>query len=184
MGSPDPMQIDGLGGTYSSTSKVMVVARSAEPGVDIRYRFAQIGVDSPIVDWSGNCGNLTTAIGPFAIDEGLHPAAGPVTRVRLVNENTGVQVVADVPVEGGRARVDGDCWVPGVPHPGAPVVTSYLRPGGGVLGATLPTGRPQDVIETKAGLMNVSLLDVTHPCAFVRAADFSGWMSAGSARPR
>jgi hypothetical protein len=171
MGSPDPMQIDGLGGTYSSTSKVMIVARSAEPSVDISYRFAQIGVDVPIVDWSGNCGNLTTAIGPFAIDEGLHPAAEPLTRIRLRNDNTGVRVEAAVPVAGGRARVAGDCRVPGVPHPGAPIVTRYLEPGGGVLGATLPTGQPQDLIAAGGGPIPVSILDVTHPCAFVRAAD-------------
>jgi 2-methylaconitate isomerase len=182
MGSPDPMQIDGLGGTYSSTSKVMIVARSAEPGVDISYRFAQVGVDVPIVDWSGNCGNLTTAIGPFAIDEGLHPAAGPLTRIRLRNENTGVQVEADVPVAGGRARVDGDCRVPGVPHPGAPIVTRYLEPGGGVLGATLPTGQPQDLIAAGGGPIPVSILDVTHPCAFVRATDL-GLSFAGMGFP-
>jgi 2-methylaconitate cis-trans-isomerase PrpF len=171
MGSPDPMQIDGLGGTYSSTSKVMVVARSADPDVDISYWFAQIGVDAAIVDWSGNCGNLTTAIGPFAIDEGLHAATDPVTEVRLRNENTGVHVTALVPTAAGRARVDGVLRVPGVPHPGAAIVTSYLDPGGGVLGATLPTGQLQETVRTGDGEIEVSILDITHPCAFVRAGD-------------
>jgi len=171
MGSPDPMQLDGLGGGVSSTSKVMVVARSAEPGVDISYWFAQIGVDTAIVDWSGNCGNLTTAIGPFAIDEGLHPAAEPVTRLRLKNENTGVHVMATVPVQDGRARVDGDLRVPGVPHPGAPIVTSYLKPGGGVLGGTVPTGQLRDRVTLGGDAIEVTILDVTHPCAFVRAGE-------------
>src|SRR5690348_1750762 len=87
MGSPDAMQIDGLGGTYSSTSKVMIVAPDDGSGVDIRYWFAQVGVDRALVDWSGNCGNLTTAVAPFAIDEGLVAAVEPETVVRLRNEN-------------------------------------------------------------------------------------------------
>jgi 2-methylaconitate cis-trans-isomerase PrpF len=171
MGSPDPMQIDGLGGSYSSTSKVMVVARCADDAADVSYWFAQIGVDTALVDWSGNCGNLTTAIGPFAIDEGLHPATEPVTQLRLRNENTGVLVDARVPVAGGRAVVTGDLRVPGVPEPGAPVETNYRNPGGGVLGATFPTGRVTDTVTTSAGPVPVSILDVTHPCAFVRASD-------------
>ena len=171
MGSPDPMQIDGLGGTYSSTSKVVIVAAGDEPGVDIRYWFAQVGVDRAVVDWSGNCGNLTTAVAPFAIDEGLVPPIEPETIVRLRNENTGVRIVARVPVRDGRACVDGDLYVPGVPHPGAPISTEYLDPAGSVLGAVLPTGSPCDRVSTPYGTLAVSLVDVTHPYAFVRAAD-------------
>ena len=173
MGSPDPMQIDGLGGTYSSTSKVVIVAPGDEPDVDIRYWFAQVGVDRPIVDWSGNCGNLTTAVAPFAIDEGLVPPVEPETTIRLRNENTGVCIVARVPVRDGRASVDGDLYVPGVPHPGAPISTEYLDPAGGVLGAVLPTGSPCDRVSTPYGPLAVSLVDVTHPYAFVRAADLN-----------
>ncbi|UUT34671.1 PrpF domain-containing protein [Microbacterium elymi] len=94
MGSPDPMQIDGMGGTYSSTSKVMVIEPG--PGDAVTYWFAQIGIDDRVVDWSGNCGNLTTAIAPFAIDEGLVPVHDDLTRVRLVNGNTGVEICAEV----------------------------------------------------------------------------------------
>jgi 2-methylaconitate isomerase len=171
MGSPDPMQIDGLGGTYSSTSKVVIVAKGDEPGVDIRYWFAQVGVDRAVVDWSGNCGNLTTAVAPFAIDEGLVPAVEPETVVWLKNENTGVRIVARVPVRNGRACVEGDLYVPGVPQPGAPISTEYLDPAGGVLGAALPTGSACDRVHTPAGTLEVSFVDVTSAYAFVRAAN-------------
>lgn len=180
MGSPDPMQIDGLGGTYSSTSKVVIVAPGATPDVDISYWFAQVGVDRAVVDWSGNCGNLTTAVAPFAIDEGLVPATEPVTVVRLRNENTDVRIIARVPVEDGRARVDGDLHVPGVPHPGAPISTEYLDPAGGVLGAALPTGSVCDQVRTPDGDLSVSLVDVTHPYAFVHAADLDLDLSAAT----
>src|SRR5262245_16658072 len=173
MGSPDAMQIDGLGGTYSSTSKVVIVAPGDESGADIRYWFAQVGVDRAVVDWSGNCGNLTTAVAPFAIDEGLVPAVEPETVVRLRNENTGVGIVARVPVRDGHACVEGDLVVPGVPHPGAPISTEYLNPAGAVLGAALPTGSAIDRVCTPDGEIDVSLLDVTHPYAFVRAADLN-----------
>jgi 2-methylaconitate cis-trans-isomerase PrpF len=172
MGSPDPMQIDGLGGTYSSTSKVVVVSPSTRPEADVSYWFAQIGVDAPIVDWDGNCGNLTTAVGPFAINEGLVPAVEPETTVRLYNENTGVVIVSRVQVRDGAAVVAGDLHIPGVPAPGAPVVTDYLDPAGGVLGSVLPAGGLATTIVSGGREYAVSLLDVTHPMAFVRGSAF------------
>ncbi|GAA2207348.1 2-methylaconitate cis-trans isomerase PrpF [Nonomuraea monospora] len=159
MGSPDPMQIDGLGGTHSSTSKVIVVEPGRD-GDDVCYWFAQVGIDQPIVDWSGNCGNLTTAVGPFAIDEGLVAAVEPVTRVRLRNGNTGVRVLAEVPVRDGRARADGEHHIPGVRRSGAPVVTRYLDPGRGEASS--------QVLDGSAG---VTILDVTHPYVFALARD-------------
>ena len=163
MGSPDPMQIDGLGGTYSSTSKVIVVAPDGPASV--RYRFAQIGVDTATVDWSGNCGNLTSAVGPFAIDEGLVDATEPLTRLLLRNGNTGVDVEAEVLVESGRAATSGPLAIAGVPGTGSPVVTRYLEPSGGVLGAMLPTGSPTDVLDG----VQVSILDVAHPYVMASA---------------
>lgn len=167
MGSPDPMQIDGLGGTYSSTSKVVVV----EAGLDetVTYWFGQVGIETATVDWSGNCGNLTTAVGPFAIDEGLVPAVEPVTRVHLVNANTNVRIDSDVPVCDGRARTDGEHWIAGVPRPGAPVITRYLDPAGSVTGSLLPTGQTVDLVDTPFGVFEVSIVDVTHPYVFVPA---------------
>jgi 2-methylaconitate isomerase len=135
MGSPDPMQLDGLGGSHSSTSKVVAVSRSERPDTDVEYLFAQVGTDQELVDYRGNCGNLTTAVGPYAIDEGLVRASGPVTPVRLLNRNTGTRIIAHVPVTDGRAASSGDCEVAGVPGTGAPVITEYLDPAGAVLGA-------------------------------------------------
>jgi hypothetical protein len=167
MGTPDPMQIDGMGGTFSSTSKVVVVERDSPSSVV--YWFAQIGVDRAVVDWSGNCGNLTSAVGPFAIDEGLVEATEPVTRLRLHNGNTGVLVEVEVQVAGGRARTVGDLAVAGVPGTGSPVVTRYLDPSGGALGALFPTGAPSDVLAVEGREITVSILDVTHPYVFVDA---------------
>ena len=176
MGSPDPMQINGLGGTHSSTSKLMAVSASPEPGVDVDYLFAQIAIDEPVVDYQGNCGNLTTAIAPFAIDEGLLPVPAAerdgLVSVVLRNLNTDVRVRARVPVCEGRAAVEGDTIVSGVPGTGPAITTDYLDPGGSVLGAVLPTGRPVDRIELADGTtIEVSIVDVTSPHAFVRAGD-------------
>jgi len=172
MGSPDPMQIDGLGGTHSSTSKVVVVGPSTRPDADVSYWFAQIGVDLPIVDWDGNCGNLTTAVGPFAVNEGLVPAVEPETTVRLCNENTGVIIAARVQVRDGVAAVAGDLRIPGVPGTGAPVVTDYLNPAGGVLGSVLPAGDAVSTVSFGGQEYPVSILDVTHPMAFVAGSAF------------
>lgn len=171
LGSPDPMQLDGLGGTHSSTSKVMAVRPSSLADTDVEYLFAQVGIDQPIVDYAGNCGNLTAAVGAYAVDEGLVPAAAPVTSVRMLNRNTGVRVIAHVPVSGGLAASAGDYYVDGVPTPGAPIVTEYLAPCGSVFGRRLPTGSPVDVVETPHGPLPISLVDAAHPMAFVRATD-------------
>lgn len=171
LGSPDPMQLDGLGGTHSSTSKVMAVANGSWDDVDVEYLFAQVGIDKPIVDYAGNCGNLTTAVGAYAIDEGLVLAAEPVTSVRMLNRNTGIRVIAHVPVSRGRVATSGDHYIDGVPTPGAPIVNEYLAPCGSVFGRRLPTGAPLDVVETPYGPVPVSLVDAAHPMAFVRATD-------------
>jgi 2-methylaconitate cis-trans-isomerase PrpF len=172
MGSPDPMQLDGLGGSHSSTSKVIAVSPSDRPGTDVEYLFAQVGIDRAQVDYRGNCGNLTTAVGSYAIDEGLVRPAGPVTPVRMLNRNTGTRITAHVPVIEGRAASSGDCAVAGVPGTGAPIVTEYLDPAGSVLGALLPTGSPCDLVRTpRSGPVRVSLADVAGPVVFARAAD-------------
>ena len=172
MGSPDPMQLDGLGGSHSSTSKVVTLRPSERPDTDVEYLFAQVGTDQAQVDYRGNCGNLTTAVGPYAIDEGLVLASAPVTAVRLLNRNTGSRIIAHVPVTGGRAATSGDCVVAGVPGTGAPVVTEYLDPAGAVLGALFPTGSPRDLVNAPgSGPVWVSLVDVAGPVVFARADD-------------
>ena len=168
MGSPDPMQIDGMGGTYSSTSKVVIVGREAD---EITYRFAQVGVDRPIVDWSGNCGNLTSAVAPFAIDEGLVETIGDTVAVVLRNVNTGVRVESTVEIEGCRAKTRGQHAVAGVPGTGSPVLTRYLDPAGSVLGSLLPAGAPTVSLRYSGTSIQASIVDAAHPYVFVRAAD-------------
>lgn len=172
LGSPDPMQIDGLGGTHSSTSKLVAVSPSEEPGVDIDYLFAQIAIDEPVVDYAGNCGNLTAAVAPFAIDEGIVPVADDRATVTLRNLNTDVRIRTEVPLCGGRTAVEGDLRIAGVPGTGPAIVTDYLDPGGSVTGAVLPTGRPRDRIELAGGTtVEASIVDVTSPHAYVRSTD-------------
>lgn len=136
------------------------------------YLFAQGAVTRPVVDYRGNCGNLTSAVGAYAIDEGLvEEVSEPVTTVVLYNKNTGVRVRAHVPVRDGRAAVQGDHRIAGVPRPGAKIVNEFLDPAGSVFGALYPTGRAQETVETSDGPVDVSILDVTNPAVFARAAD-------------
>jgi len=171
MGTPDPMQIDGLGGTHSSTSKVMVVGPAAAAGFDAEYTFAQVGIDRPIVDYRGNCGNLTSAVGPFAIAEGIMRGIEPVTRAVLWNTNTKKRIVAEVPVQDGAVVEQGDFQIDGVPGTGAPIVTHFYDPAGAVTGKLFPTGRPRDTVRTSRGTVEVSVVDATNPVVFVRASD-------------
>jgi 2-methylaconitate cis-trans-isomerase PrpF len=171
MGSPDPMQIDGLGGTHVNTSKVIIIDAGATPDIDVEYTAVQVGTDVAIVDYSGNCGNLSAAVGAYAIDEGLATATPPVTVVRMLNHNSHARVLAHVPVHDGRARYQGDYTVDGVPGTGAPITLEFLSPAGSVFGALLPTGNRVDRVETSRGAFEVSIVDVSHPTVFVRAAD-------------
>ena len=172
LGSPDPMQIDGMGGTFSSTSKVMAVSRSERPGVDVDYLFAQGAITRPVVDYRGNCGNLTSAIGVYAIDEGLiDEVTEPVTIVELYNENTGVRVRAHIPVVEGRAAVQGDHAIAGVPRPGAMIRNEFLDPSGSVFDRLYPTGVPRQRLEISEGSLEVSIVDVANPVVFLRASD-------------
>ncbi|MGB3414933.1 MAG: PrpF domain-containing protein, partial [Microbacteriaceae bacterium] len=169
MGSPDAMQIDGLGGTHSSTSKVVLVEAVNESTV--RYWFAQIGVAEAIVDWDGNCGNLTTAVGPYAIDEGLVTAVEPLTILTLINENTGVSIIAEVQLSDGESAVMGELHIAGVPNPGSPVMTRYLDPSGSVInGEVFPSGNRIDLLESDFGVVPVTIADITHPYVFISAA--------------
>ncbi|MGH7266988.1 MAG: 2-methylaconitate cis-trans isomerase PrpF family protein, partial [Candidatus Rokuibacteriota bacterium] len=169
LGSPDPYgrQLDGLGGGISSLSKACIIGPSTHPDADVDYTFAQVHVRDAIVDYAGNCGNCSAAVGPFAIDEGLVPAGEGETLVRVHNTNTKKLVVAHVPVDGGEAAVAGDFELPGVAGRGARIALDFLDPGGAGTGRLLPTGRPSDAI---AGV-TASCVDATNPVVFVRAAD-------------
>ena len=174
LGSPDPYgrQLDGLGGGISSLSKVAVVGPSSRPDADVDYTFGQVEVTRAAVDYRGNCGNISSAIGPFAIDEALLPAREPATVVRIHNTNTQKVIHAHVPVESGQAAVRGDFALDGVPGTGARIALDFLDPGGAVTGRLLPTGRAQDLLEVpELGPVSASLVDATNPMVFVRAKD-------------
>lgn len=170
-GSPDPRQIDGLGGADSLTSKMAVIGKSSRPGVDVDYTFGQVSLFNATVDYSGNCGNISSAVGPYAIDEGLVPAVEPVTSVRIYNTNTKKVIVAEVQVLDGKPRVDGDFSIDGVPGTGARIVLNFLDSAGAVTGRLLPTGNVKDVLETSRGKFTVSFVDSANPVIFVRAGE-------------
>jgi hypothetical protein len=171
-GSPDPRQIDGLGGSHSVTSKAAIIGPGTQPGIDINYTFAQVSIEAPLVDYRSNCGNISSAVGPFAIDEGLIQAKEPVTCVRILNTNTNKVIEAEVLVNGGQAMVAGDCQIAGVPGSGAPIRMGFVEPGGSVTRKLLPTGQPIDHLNLpELGVIEVSLVDAANPAVFVRAAD-------------
>lgn len=172
LGSPDPYgrQLDGMGGGISSLSKVCIVGPPSRPDADVDYTFGQVAVDRPRIDWSSNCGNMSSAIGPFAVDEGLVEAAGPEAVVRIHNTNTGKLIQARFPVEDGRAAVEGDTTIPGVSGAGAPVDLEFLDPGGAGTGALLPTGSALDTLEVEGvGRVPASLVDAANAFVFVAA---------------
>ena len=174
IGSPDPSgrQLDGMGGGVSSLSKICIVGPASRPDADIDYTFAQVLVKDKRVDYSGNCGNMSSAMGPFALDEGLVRAAGPEAVVRIHNTNTRKIIRSRFPLDEGLAAVDGELAIPGVFGTGAPVRLEFLNPGGATTGSLLPTGNVTDVLDVPGvGRIEASLVDAANACVFVRAAD-------------
>ena len=181
IGSPDPYgkQIDGMGGATSSSSKTVILSRSTRPGHDIDYLFGQVSIDSAFVDWSGNCGNLSAAVGPFAIAQGLVdedrvPRDGSCT-VRIWQANIGKTIVARVPIADGEVRETGDFELDGVTFPAAEVALEFIDPAdegdgeGG--GAMFPTGRIVDDLEVPGvGSFEATLIDAGIPTIFLNAA--------------
>ena len=174
LGSPDMYgrQIDGLGGGISSLSKVVIVGRSTEADSDVTFTFGQVDVRMPQIDWSGTCGNMAAAVGPFAIDEGMISAVEPVTTVRVLATNTGKRYVAHVPVHNGQAVVEGDYTIAGVPAPGACISLEFENPDGSLGGKLLPTNMPRqqcDLEDTRQ--MTISIVDAAIPTVFIRASE-------------
>jgi 2-methylaconitate cis-trans-isomerase PrpF len=171
-GDPSARQLDGMGGGVSSLSKVCIIGPPTRPDADVDYTFAQIGVTEAVVDFSGNCGNMSSAMGPFAVDEGLVdvPSDGDAV-VRIHNTNTHKIIVNRFHVGDGEADVDGDMTIDGVAGTGAPIRVEFLEPGGAKTGKLLPTGRPKDVLDVPGlGRIEVSLVDAANPCVFVAAS--------------
>jgi 2-methylaconitate cis-trans-isomerase PrpF len=178
LGSPDPYgrQLDGLGGGISSLSKACIIGPATHPEADVDYTFAQVEVRVPVVDYKGNCGNCSSAVGPFAIDEGIVKAKDDEAIVRIHNTNTRKIIVAHVPVKDGEAAVDGDFELAGVPGRGARIALDFVDPGGAGTGRLLPSGAPREVI----GGVEASMVDATNPMVFVRARDLG---LTGTERP-
>jgi 2-methylaconitate cis-trans-isomerase PrpF len=175
IGSPDPYgrQLNGMGGGISSLSKAVIIGPSSRPDADLDYTFAQVSVREAIVDYSSNCGNLSSAVGPFAIDTGLISTDGDFRTILIHNTNSKKLIRATIPVEDGLAKVNGDFEIPGVSGTGAKIQLDFLKPGGTKTGALLPTGNPIDTLSLPgAGDFDVSLIDASVPCAFILAERF------------
>ncbi|MGG3197307.1 2-methylaconitate cis-trans isomerase PrpF family protein [Priestia aryabhattai] len=171
MGSPDQRQIDGLGGANSLTSKIAIIKKSDLKEADVDYTFAQVSISESLVDFKGNCGNISSAVGPYAIEQGLVQAVEPVTKVRIYNTNTKKVIVAEVEVENGKVKTEGSCMIPGVPGTGSPIYLSFENGEGAVTGKLLPTGNAIDLLQTSIGTVKASIVDVGNPLVFVKAAD-------------
>ena len=167
MGSPDPAQIDGMGGADPLTSKIAIVAKSARPGIDVDYLFLQVFVDQAIVTDAQNCGNILAGVGPFAIERGLVAAAGDETRVTIFMENTGQVAVATVQTPGGSVTYQGDAAIDGVPGTHAPIPTEFRDTAGSSCGALLPTGNAVDMVNG----VPVTLIDNGMPSVVMKAED-------------
>ncbi len=174
MGSPDPngRQLNGMGGGISSLSKVCVLAPSDREDADIDYTFAQVQIREAVVDYRSNCGNMSSAVGPFAVDEGLLHSNGDQAVVRIFNTNTQKIIRSTFPLVNGRAAPMGTLAIPGVAGTGAPVRLDFLSPGGATTGALLPSGHVMDeLIVPAVGTIPVSMIDAANACVFVRAHD-------------
>ncbi|WP_288441122.1 2-methylaconitate cis-trans isomerase PrpF [uncultured Pseudomonas sp.] len=181
IGSPDPYakQIDGMGGATSSTSKTVILSKSIKPGHDVDYLFGQVAIDKAFVDWSGNCGNLSAAVGSFAISNGLvDPACVPrngLATVRIWQANIGKTIIAHVPITEGQVQETGDFELDGVTFPAAEVQLEFLDPAAdeeGDAGAMFPTGNLVDDLEVPGvGTFKATLINAGIPTVFVNAAD-------------
>ena len=173
-GSPDPnkRQVDGMGGAISSTSKVAIISRSQDPDYDVVYNFGQVSIDRPTIDYKGNCGNISSAVGPYAVDEGLVSVQEPVTTVRIHQKNTDTLIVAEVPVKDGRYDEDGDYVISGVPGTGGKIALHFSNPGGAVTGKLFPTGNVIDTLDVpEMGSIRCTVIDAANPLVLVAARD-------------
>lgn len=175
-GSPDARQIDGLGGADPLTSKVAIVGptRAGNPraaGTHLTYTFGQVGIDRPEVDFRSLCGNISSAVGAFAVDEGFVEPTEPTTTVRVYNTNLDCVLTLEVPVQGSRAQELGDFRVPGVPGTGARILVDLAGTAGKAVGSLLPTGHAVDRLRVLGSDIAASLVDIGNAHVFVRARD-------------
>jgi 2-methylaconitate cis-trans-isomerase PrpF len=173
-GSPDIRQIDGLGGADSLTSKLAIIAPAKESDRDIDYTFGAVGIDKAFVDYSANCGNISSAVGPYAIDKGLVKVVEPYTVIRIYNTNTKKMIRAKVSVKKGKFAPEGDYAIDGCPGTGARIELSFMDPGGATTGRLLPTGNVVDELKLDNGeRYAVTIVDAGNPTAFVSAGELN-----------
>lgn len=170
-GSPDARQINGLGGADPLTSKVAIVSRSEREDCDLDYLFGQVGIDSPEIGYLNNCGNLSSAVGVFAIESGILKAAEPKMKIRIFNINSGKRIVAELDVADGQVVTEGDFRIDGVPGKGAPIRLTFCEPSGAVTGSLLPTGNASDKITLLGKEISFTLIDCGNLYAFIPAED-------------
>jgi hypothetical protein len=176
-GSPDRRQINGLGGADPLTSKLAIIAPSARQDADVDYTFGAVDLTKPVIDFRGNCGNLSSGVGAFAIDEGLVKAKAPETLVRIFNTNTKKILKAYIPTQERKTKYLGEYAIDGVPGTGAKILLDYSATAGAVTGKLLPTGNPIDVISIPSiGKIEVSIVDAANPVCFIKPSvlNFSG----------
>jgi 4-oxalomesaconate tautomerase len=173
MGSPDPRQIDGIGGADPLTSKVAIISPSKREGIDVDFLFVQVKIEEPDVDVTPNCGNMLAGVGPFAIEQGLVKPTPPVTRMRIYMENSANVAEVAVQTPGGLVEYQGDARIDGVPGTAAPLPINFLDTAGSACGTLLPTGNVRDTIEG----VDVTCIDNGMPVVVVRAEDvgYSGY---------
>lgn len=170
-GSPDPRQIDGLGGAEVLTSKLAIVGPPSIEGADVDYVFGQVDIDHPYISYSGLCGNISCGVGPFAIEEGFVRAKEPITRVRIHNRNTHQIFVMEVPVKDGAVTIEGNHVIPGVPGTGAKLTLDMAGTMGSYGKGLLPTGNVRDTLTVPGvGTIEGSLIDAVNPCFFIHAS--------------
>jgi 2-methylaconitate cis-trans-isomerase PrpF len=169
-GSPDVRQIDGLGGADVLTSKLAIISPPSRQDADVDYTFGQVSFETEFIDYKGNCGNISSAVGPFAIDEGLVEAVEPFTTVRIHLTNSGNILIAEVPVKGGKACVAGDYAIDGCPGTGAKITLDWSDVTGAFTGKLLPTGRVKDIFTVEGREYEVSLVDAGNPMVFIAAS--------------
>jgi 2-methylaconitate cis-trans-isomerase PrpF len=169
-GSPDVRQIDGLGGADVLTSKLAIISPPTREDADVDYTFGQVSFETEFIDYNGNCGNISSAVGPFAIDEGMVEPKEPITTVRIHLTNSNNILVAEVPVKNGKAMVEGDCQIDGCPGTGAKITLDWSDTAGAFTGKLLPTGNAQDILDIEGKQYTVSLVDVGNILVFIKAS--------------
>jgi 2-methylaconitate cis-trans-isomerase PrpF len=171
-GTPDVRQIDGLGGADPLTSKVAYIGAPTVPGTDVNYTFGYVGIANPVIDYTGNCGNTSAAVGPFALLRGLIKPVEPVTKIRIYNTNTKKVILAEFQVRDGEFMSEGDFKIDGVPGTGSKILLDFIGSGGSVTGKLLPTGKVREEVKFPSlGVLEVSMVDAANPFVFVRATD-------------